>query len=116
MHNLPQTGEQARDWLPAHTGFAERAEGTRVIARRTAVGMCAGRVRIGDVQVTLRAPPGDRSLVHGSLTPGQGPRDPERLTPWCPRDAAAAERLDVRRLIGLTVREASAEHHEPVSP
>ena len=77
-----------------------------VIARRAAVGMCAGRVRIGDVQVTLRAPLGDRSLVHGSLTPGERPADPHRLTPWCPGDAAAAERLDARRLIGLTLREA----------
>ena len=77
-----------------------------VIARRAAVGMCSGRVRIGDVQVTLRAPLGDRSLVHGALTPGQPPGDPHRLTPWCPRDAAAAERLDARRLIGLTLRQA----------
>ena len=77
-----------------------------VIARRAAVGTCAGRVRIGDVQVTLRSPLGDRSLVHGSLTPGERPADPERITPWCPRDAAAAERLDARRLIGLTLHEA----------
>ena len=77
-----------------------------VIARRAAAGMCAGRVRIGDLQVTLRAPLGDRSLVHGSLTPGHPAGDPQRLTPWCPRDAAAAQRLDARRLIGLTLREA----------
>ena len=77
-----------------------------VIARRPAVGTCAGRVTIGDVQVTLRAPLHDRSLVHGSLTTTPRPGDPDRLTPWCPGDAAAARRLDARRLIGLTLREA----------
>ncbi|MDP1850505.1 MAG: hypothetical protein Q8K79_22130 [Solirubrobacteraceae bacterium] len=77
-----------------------------VIARRPAVARCTGRVRIGDLRVTLRAPLGDRSLVHGPLTTGRPSGGSGRLTPWCPADAPAGRRLDARRLIGLTTRAA----------
>jgi hypothetical protein len=94
--------------LSVHPRVTERP--TRVtiavIARRPVVARCAGRVRIGDLRVTLRAPLGDRSLVHGPLTTGRPSGDSGRLTPWCPAEATAAQRFDARRLIGLTTRAA----------
>jgi hypothetical protein len=73
-----------------------------VIARRPAVARCAGVVRMGRLQVTLRAPLRDRSLAHAPTSGGEQPGDPPGSAFRCPADAPA-RRLDARRFVGLTL-------------